>query len=67
MQWSHYFVCEKFSSSMFSNIHILHQIRCVFYHHHIKKDKATTFEYFYLKPFWLFDWSKLGSSGAVIR
>ena len=38
-----------------------------FYHHHIKKDKATTFEYFYLKPFWLFDWSKLGSSGAVIR
>ena len=30
-------------------------------------DKATTFEYFYPKPFWVFDWIKLGLSGAVIR
>ena len=30
-------------------------------------DKATTFEYFYPKPFWVFDWTKLGLSSAVIR
>ena len=30
-------------------------------------DKATTFEYYYPKPFWVFDWIKLGLSGAVIR